>query len=75
MEFDPDRAYHLHPKVALRRRLSMLRAPELVELVESLGDHLSVRDALASSSIDQRRWPSFERALASLAASEVLVMV
>lgn len=88
MKFDLDRAYRLHPKVALRpepfgalayhyenRRLSMLRAPELVDLVESLGNYSSVRDALASSTIEEPRWPSFERALASLAESEVLVMV
>ena len=86
MAFDPDRAYRLHERVALRpepfgalayhygnRRLNFLRAPELVTLVESLGDHPSARDALASSGIDERRWPSFEKALASLAASDFLV--
>ena len=84
--FDPDNAYRLHPKVAIRpepfgalayhyenRRLNFLRAPELVALVESVGDHPSVRLAFEAAGIDQRRWPSFEKALASLAESEILV--
>jgi len=86
--FDPDAAYRLHPKVAIRpepfgalayhydnRRLSFLRAPELVELVESIGEHPSVRHAFAASGIDSRRWPSFEKALTSLAESELLIPV
>lgn len=85
--FDPERAYRLHPKVSLRpepfgalayhyenRRLNMLRAPELVDLVKSLSDHSSVRDALAESGIDKRRWPAFERALGALVCSDVLVV-
>lgn len=86
MSFNPDVAYRLHPKVAIRpepfgalayhyenRRLNFLRAPELVALVETLGDHPNVRQAFVASGIDQRRWPSFEKALASLAESEILV--
>jgi len=86
VSFDPDAAYRLHPKVAIRpepfgalayhyenRRLNFLRAPELVTLVETMGDHPSVRQAFRAAGIDQRRWPSFEKALAALADSEVLV--
>ena len=54
------------------RRLSFLRAPELVTLVRSLDQHPSARRALAASEIDPRRWPAFERALATLAESEVI---
>jgi putative mycofactocin binding protein MftB len=77
--------YELDPQVALRpepfgalayhygnRRLTFLRSPELVELVKGLEHHASVDDALAASGIAQERWPSFRRALASLADSEVL---
>jgi len=84
--FNLDAPYRLHDRVALRpepfgalayhygnRRLNFLRAPELVSLVESLGDHESIRAALSASDIDERRWPSFEKALASLAKSDVLV--
>ncbi len=84
--FDADRAYRLHEQVALRpepfgalayhygnRRLNFLRARELVTLVEALDDHDSVRAAFDAVAIDPRRWPSFEKALASLAASDFLV--
>lgn len=84
--FDADRAYRLHEQVALRpepfgalayhygnRRLNFLRAKELVTLVESLDDHESVRAAFDAAEINPRRWPSFEKALASLAASDFLV--
>ena len=78
-------AWELDPQVALRpepfgalayhygnRRLTFLRSADLVELVRSLGDHQSVDDALAASTIDTRKWPSYERALESLAESEVI---
>ena len=78
-------AWELDPQVALRpepfgalayhygnRRLTFLRSSDLVELVRSLGDHPSVDDALAASPIATDKWPSFEHALESLAASEVI---
>ena len=84
--FDADRAYRLHEQVALRpepfgalayhygnRRLNFLGARELVTLVESLDAHESVRAAFDAVEIDPRRWPSFEKALASLAASDFLI--
>ncbi len=84
--FDAEAAYRLHDRVALRRepfgalayhygnrRLNFLRAPELAALVESLGEHASVRAAFDASGIDPRRWLSFVRALESLAGSGFLV--
>jgi putative mycofactocin binding protein MftB len=78
-------ALELSPEVALRpepfgalayhygnRRLTFLRSPELVELVRSLTDHPSTDDALQAVGIEASRWPTFERALASLVDSEVL---
>jgi putative mycofactocin binding protein MftB len=78
-------AWELDPQVALRpepfgalayhygnRRLTFLRSADLVALVQSLGTHASVEDALAASAIDSTRWGSFERALESLAESEVI---
>ena len=83
--FDPSSAYRLHRRVAIRpesfgamayhydnRRLNFLRHPDLVALVETLGEHASVDAALAASEIDERRWPSFRSALARLAASDFL---
>ena len=59
--FQPARGYRLNPDVALRpepfgalayhfgtRRLSFLKAPELVELVRGLGSHQCVSDAVAA---------------------------
>lgn len=84
--FDADRAWHLHERVALRpepfgalayhygnRRLTFLRSPDLVTLVEHLADAPSARAAFAAAGIDPRRWPSFEKALTSLAAGEFIV--
>ena len=78
-------AWELDPQVALRpepfgalayhygnRRLTFLRSSDLVELVRSLGDHGSVDDALAASPIAAAKWRSYEEALESLAASEVI---
>ena len=79
------RALALHPQVALRpepfgalvyhygtRRLVFLKHPDVVRVVESLTDHPTVADALIACDIDRRRWPSFERAIASLLDSEML---
>jgi mycofactocin biosynthesis protein MftB len=75
----------LHPDVALRpepfgalayhygtRRLTFLRSRDLVALVEDLGRHASIDDALAASSIEYRRWPAFRSAVASLVDSGFL---
>ena len=82
--FDTARPYRLNPSVALRpepfgalayhfgnRRLSFLKAPELVELVRGLDRHPSVQDALAGVPDDRRG--AFLRALASLAAADMIV--
>lgn len=85
LAFDPTRAYRLAPNVAVRaepagglvyhhgsRRLAFLRSPLLVELLRELERHDSVEAALALSSIPSRRRPAFRRALAALAASEII---
>ncbi|MGW2744714.1 mycofactocin biosynthesis chaperone MftB [Streptomyces sp. NPDC001450] len=82
--FDAARPYRLNPCVALRpepfgalayhfgnRRLSFLKAPELVELVRGLDRHASAGDALAGVSDDRR--DAFLRALASLAVADMIV--
>ena len=84
--FDADRPWRLHERVALRpepfgalayhygnRRLTFLRSPDLVTLVESLDDAPSARAAFVAAGLDERRWPSFEKALVSLAAGDFLV--
>jgi putative mycofactocin binding protein MftB len=82
--FDAGRPWRLHPQVALRdesfgalayhygnRRLIFLRSRTLVELVESLERFESAREAL-DSTVETSKRGSYERALARLAASEVI---
>ncbi|CAM8620598.1 Ac_RPExFGAL, putative mycofactocin binding protein MftB [Acidimicrobiia bacterium] len=84
--FDADRHWRLHERVALRpepfgalayhygnRRLTFLRSPDLVTLVELIGDQPDALSAFVAAGIDPARWPSFEKALTSLVAGEFLV--
>jgi putative mycofactocin binding protein MftB len=82
--FAPDRAWQLNPQVALRdesfgalayhygnRRLVFLKSRTLVELVSSLHHYSSATDAIAAL-VPEGQQPSYRRALARLAASEVI---
>jgi putative mycofactocin binding protein MftB len=84
--FDADRPWRLHERVALRpepfgalayhygnRRLTFLRSPDLVTVVEGLDRAPSARAAFTDAELDDRRWPSFDAALASLAHGEFIV--
>ncbi|MGH3495536.1 MAG: mycofactocin biosynthesis chaperone MftB [Sciscionella sp.] len=83
-DFDPDHPYRLNPSVALReepfgalayhfgnRRLSFLKAPELVEVVRSLGGYDTVHAALQQ--VPERRRAGFLTALTSLAHADMIV--
>ena len=80
-----DRAFALHPQVALRpepfgalayhfgnRKLVFLKHHDMVRVVSALADHATLRDAFVASGIAEVRWPVFERAVASLVDSEML---
>ena len=80
-----DRAFALHPQVALRpepfgalayhygnRKLVFLKHRDMVRVVSALADHATLRDAFVATGIAEVRWPLFERAVASLVDSEVL---
>jgi putative mycofactocin binding protein MftB len=80
-----DRRLELDPQVSVRpepfgalayhygnRKLIFLKHPDIVAVVEALADHDTLADALGACGIAERRWPSFERALASLERSEML---
>ena len=84
--FDADRNWRLHERVALRpepfgalayhygnRRLTFLRSPDLLALVESFVGHSSARAAFDAAGLAPSRWPAFERALHQLAAGDFLV--
>ncbi len=79
-----DQAWQLNPQVALRdesfgalayhygnRRLVFLKSRTLVELVSSLHEHPSAAAAI-SALVPEGQQASYRRALARLAASEVI---
>ena len=80
-----DRRLELDPQVALRpepfgalayhygnRKLIFLKHPDMVQVVQALGDHDTLADTLRACQIDEARWPSFESALTALTRSEML---
>ena len=82
--FATERAWRLNPQVALRdaafgalayhygnRRLVFLKSRLLVDLVSSLGEYPSAAEA-SGALVPEGRRASYERALARLAASEVI---
>ncbi len=82
--FDTDRPWRLNAQVALRdesfgalayhygnRRLVFLKSRALVDLVSSLAEYPSAGDAL-SDLVPETARPAYERALARLAAAEVI---
>ncbi len=82
--FDAGRAYEKHPQVAIRRegfgglayhfgnrRLVFLKAPELVALVEALGDFASANEAM-DACVPAQRHGACGKALSSLLASDMI---
>lgn len=82
--FALDRAWRLHPRVALRdeafgalayhydtRRLLFVKSRPLVELIRSL-EHFESAGAALTARIPEAERPQYGRALARLAASEVI---
>jgi putative mycofactocin binding protein MftB len=82
---DLDSSYRLGSNVSLRperfgalaysfdtRKLSFLKHPDLVKVVESLDDHATVRETFVAVGVDEGRWPSFLAALATLESSEMI---
>jgi len=84
--FAADLPYELHPAVEVRpepfgallysfktRRLSFLKDPTLVTVVRALGAHPTANAACRAAGItDPRQLEMFERALATLAATETI---
>ncbi len=86
--FDVDARWQLSPSVALRpepfgalayhfgnRRLTFLKSLQMVDLVRSLEQHGSAGAAITALGVKPADRPSYERALASLADSHVVVRV
>lgn len=82
---DLDTPYSLDPQVSLRpedfgalvyhfgnRKLSFLKHPDLLRVLENLDTESSVRGALEAAGVDEQRWPSFVKALETLEESEMV---
>jgi len=82
--FDPDRAWRLHPQVALRdeafgalayhygtRRLVFLKSRDLVAVVRGLEVAPSAVEAITAV-VDDAEVPAYQAALTRLAASEII---
>ena len=80
-----DTPLELDPRVALRpepfgalayhygtRRLVFMKHRDVVAVAEQLALHASLSATLRSCGIDESRWPSFEKAFASLNESEMV---
>jgi len=80
-----DRAFELHPQVALRpepfgalayhygnRRLVFLKHRDVVAVAQHLAEHPSLADTLQACDIDPIRWAAFAKAFESLESSEIV---
>lgn len=80
-----DLALELHPQVSLRaepfgalayhygnRRLVFLRHVDVVAVARSLEQYPTLAATLQACNVEQRRWPTFVKAFASLRASDVV---
>jgi putative mycofactocin binding protein MftB len=83
--FDPDVAWRRARSVALRpepfgalvyhfgnRKLSFLKSRTLVDVVEALGDHPSASATLTACGVSDAQRPSYVKALADLARSQMI---
>jgi mycofactocin biosynthesis protein MftB len=83
--FDLDAAWQLHPQASVRperfgallyhfgtRRLSFLKSPALLTVVESLASQPSARATCAQAGIGPAEMPAYATALAALAASQMI---
>jgi putative mycofactocin binding protein MftB len=83
--FDPSRPWSLHPQVTLRpepfgalayhfgtRRLSFLKSPRLVEVVERLADEPTARAACCTAGVGPAELTHYEQALGTLAGSGMI---
>ena len=83
--FDLDAGWRLHPQVSIRperfgallyhfgtRRLSFVKTPVLLRIVQQLDSHTSARAACAAAGLVDAQLPAYTRALATLASSSMI---
>lgn len=80
-----DRAWQLAPSVSVRpesfgallyhfgtRRLSFLKDPRLLEVVQRLSDAPSARQACLDAGLTERELPAYTRALSTLVSTDMI---
>jgi putative mycofactocin binding protein MftB len=85
MTFDLDHAWQVDPRVSMRpepfgallyhfgtRRLSFLKNVTVLTVLQSLDEHPSARSACAAAGVPADALPVYERALATLAESQMI---
>ncbi len=85
MTFELDSGWRLHPQVAVRperfgallyhfgtRRLSFVKTPLLLSVVQQLADAPSARAACVAAGVAPDELPAYARALQTLAASSMI---
>ena len=83
--FDLDRPWCLDRRVAVRpepfgallyhfgtRRLTFLKDPMVLAVVQNLAEHPTARSACESAGVTAQALPAYQRALATLASSEMI---
>jgi mycofactocin biosynthesis protein MftB len=83
--FDLDRPWRMDDRVAVRpepfgallyhfgtRRLSFLKNTTVLAVVQALADHPTARSACAAAGVGPAALPAYERALATLAESQMI---
>ena len=84
--FELDAAWRLHPQVAVRperfgallyhfhtRRLSFVKNPMLLAVLRELPEWPTARDACIAAGVIEAELPTYQRALATLAGSQMIV--
>ncbi len=84
--FDLDSQWQLHPQVAVRperfgallyhfgtRRLSFVKTPTLLKVVETLASAPSGRVACEQAGVDATQMASYSKALGTLAESQMII--
>ena len=84
-EFDLEAGWRVHPQVAIRperfgallyhfgtRRLSFVKTPTLLKVVERLGSAGSARAACVEAGVQMSQLPSYATALQTLARSQMI---
>jgi putative mycofactocin binding protein MftB len=85
VSFDLDACWRLHPKVSVRperfgallysfdtRKLSFLKTPQLLEVIEALADSPTAREACERAGVTDQDLPAVSAALGTLEQSQMI---